>query len=53
MLEAIKGELVRRFHDALPYRLTAAQQRVIAVALHEAPAERVISVRETDDRPVQ
>jgi ATP-dependent DNA helicase RecG len=26
----VKGELVRRFHDALPYRLTAAQQRVIA-----------------------
>jgi ATP-dependent DNA helicase RecG len=25
----VKGELVRRFHDALPYRLTAAQQRVI------------------------
>jgi ATP-dependent DNA helicase RecG len=25
----VKGELVRRFHDALPYRLTTAQQRVI------------------------
>ena len=25
----IDGELVRRFHDALPYPLTAAQQRVI------------------------
>jgi ATP-dependent DNA helicase RecG len=26
----VDGELVRRFHDALPYALTAAQRRVIA-----------------------
>jgi ATP-dependent DNA helicase RecG len=29
LVHEVKGELVRRFHDALPYRLTAAQQRVI------------------------
>ncbi len=30
LVHTVDGELVRRFHDALPYPLTGAQQRVIA-----------------------